>query len=236
MTFDPPGAGNQAEEGTTVLGPNLQGRRWDTTLTRTKWFTPFCAIPTAPSRRLRLRCVRYQPPRGLSWPRALRNQPSWGDRGSLRGHQRQLCGARLHTLPDGKFTTFAVPGSSMKTGQGTLPTTFSGLWGRSRGCTTRIISSTDSCQIPTAPVSNSKLTARTPPRVTSTASSRQILVCSRRSREVTQTNHGFVRSPVGTFATFDAPGAGTGAFQGTVAISNNLFGALTCVKNWVTKR
>src|SRR5205823_1590675 len=30
-------------------------------------------------------------------------------------------------------------------------------------------------------------------------------------------NHGFVRAHNGTFTTFDAPGAGTGAFQGTVA-------------------
>src|SRR5438105_2864930 len=40
-------------------------------------------------------------------------------------------------------------------------------------------------------------------------------------------NHGFVRAHNGTFTTFDAPGAGTGAFQGTVANSNNPAGAIT---------
>src|SRR2546430_1018649 len=40
-------------------------------------------------------------------------------------------------------------------------------------------------------------------------------------------NHGFVRAHNGTFTTFDAPGAGTGAFQGSVANSNNPAGAIT---------
>src|SRR5207253_1966579 len=33
--------------------------------------------------------------------------------------------------------------------------------------------------------------------------------------------HGFVRAPNGTITTFDAPGAGTGPFQGTVPFCNN---------------
>ena len=39
--------------------------------------------------------------------------------------------------------------------------------------------------------------------------------------------HGFLRAPDGTFTTFDAPGAGTGPGQGTVALSNNPAGAIT---------
>jgi hypothetical protein len=39
--------------------------------------------------------------------------------------------------------------------------------------------------------------------------------------------HGFLRAPDGTFTTFDAPGAGTGAYQGTFAISINPAGAIT---------
>jgi hypothetical protein len=39
--------------------------------------------------------------------------------------------------------------------------------------------------------------------------------------------HGFVRAPDGTITTFDAPGAGTGAGQGTTANSNNPEGAIT---------
>ena len=38
--------------------------------------------------------------------------------------------------------------------------------------------------------------------------------------------HGFVRSNEGTFSTFDAPGAGTGAGQGTLPESNNTLGAI----------
>ena len=45
-------------------------------------------------------------------------------------------------------------------------------------------------------------------------------------------NHGFLRSPDGKLTTFDAPGAGTGAFQGTgcssdCPVSLNDFGAIT---------
>src|SRR6476660_6205636 len=39
--------------------------------------------------------------------------------------------------------------------------------------------------------------------------------------------HGFVRSSQGTFTTYDAPGAGTGAGQGTLPESNNTPGAIT---------
>ena len=39
--------------------------------------------------------------------------------------------------------------------------------------------------------------------------------------------HGFVRSTNGTFITYDAPGAGTGAGQGTLPESNNTPGAIT---------
>ena len=39
--------------------------------------------------------------------------------------------------------------------------------------------------------------------------------------------HGFVRSTAGTFTTYDAPGAGTGAGQGTLPESNNTPGAIT---------
>jgi hypothetical protein len=45
-------------------------------------------------------------------------------------------------------------------------------------------------------------------------------------------NHGYLRSPDGTFTTFDAPGAGTGAYQGTgcssdCPVSQNDWGAIT---------
>ncbi len=40
-------------------------------------------------------------------------------------------------------------------------------------------------------------------------------------------NHGFLRARDGTFTTFDAPGAGKGANQGTFASSINPAGAIT---------
>ena len=40
-------------------------------------------------------------------------------------------------------------------------------------------------------------------------------------------NHGFVRAPDGAITTFDVPGSGTGAFQGTSPIGINAEGAIT---------
>ena len=42
-------------------------------------------------------------------------------------------------------------------------------------------------------------------------------------------NHGFVRAPDGRFTFFDAPGAGTGAGQGTIPLTNNDRGEITGV-------
>jgi hypothetical protein len=39
--------------------------------------------------------------------------------------------------------------------------------------------------------------------------------------------HGFVRASDGTITTFDVPGAGTGAGQGTLPLLNNAEGAIT---------
>ncbi|MGA2591794.1 MAG: hypothetical protein ABSH32_17925, partial [Bryobacteraceae bacterium] len=39
-------------------------------------------------------------------------------------------------------------------------------------------------------------------------------------------NHGFLRASSGTIATFRAPGAGGGAYQGTVSFSINSAGVL----------
>ena len=49
--------------------------------------------------------------------------------------------------------------------------------------------------------------------------------------DVNSVQHGFLRSPDGTFTTFDAPGAGTGSYQGTGCPSDcptslNDFGAI----------
>jgi hypothetical protein len=41
--------------------------------------------------------------------------------------------------------------------------------------------------------------------------------------------HGFLRTPDGSFTTFEAPGAGTGAGQGTVANTNNAAGDIVGV-------
>jgi len=41
--------------------------------------------------------------------------------------------------------------------------------------------------------------------------------------------HTYLRAPDGTFTTFDAPGAGTGPFQGTQAVATNPAGATTGV-------
>jgi hypothetical protein len=45
--------------------------------------------------------------------------------------------------------------------------------------------------------------------------------------DASNVNHGFVRAKGGSITTFDAPGAGTGAFQGTTPFSNDPAGAIT---------
>jgi len=45
--------------------------------------------------------------------------------------------------------------------------------------------------------------------------------------EANNVNHGFVRATDGKITTFDAPGAGTGAGQGTQAMTNNWEGAIS---------
>jgi hypothetical protein len=40
-------------------------------------------------------------------------------------------------------------------------------------------------------------------------------------------SHGFLRAPDGAITTFDAPGAGTGAFQGTEPLGINSKGAIS---------
>ena len=40
-------------------------------------------------------------------------------------------------------------------------------------------------------------------------------------------NHGFARSPSGAITTFDAPGEGTGAGQGALPETPNMFGVIT---------
>ena len=40
-------------------------------------------------------------------------------------------------------------------------------------------------------------------------------------------NHGFLRDPDGRFTTIDVPGAGTGAYQGTIPAGINPSGAIT---------
>ncbi len=44
--------------------------------------------------------------------------------------------------------------------------------------------------------------------------------------DASNVNHGFLRAPDGTFTTFEAPGAGTGADQGTFPEALNPEGAI----------
>src|SRR4029077_13037904 len=47
------------------------------------------------------------------------------------------------------------------------------------------------------------------------------------SVDASDVSHGILRAPDGTMTTFDAPGAGTGPFQGTFTIATNTNGAIT---------
>jgi hypothetical protein len=136
-------------------------------------------------------------------------------------------------FPDGKFTTFAVPGSSQEAGQGTTPATSSGLnqWGAITGtyydannAFHGFLRNPDGTFIKfEAPGADTT----TPFNGTFPQAINDCGAITGFYLDVNQVYHGFVRSPEGKFTTFDALGADTNAsYSGTYPSNINLFGAI----------
>jgi uncharacterized membrane protein len=138
-------------------------------------------------------------------------------------------------FPDGKFTTFAVPGSSMEAGQGTLPASFSGL--NLSGQITGLYYDANNTFHGYLRNPDGKFVDFEAPGANLTIpyygtfpnSLNEFGAITGNYLDSNSVYHGFVRDPFGHFTTFQAPGADTtaGSFNGTTPASLNLFGAIT---------
>ena len=139
----------------------------------------------------------------------------------------------LHT-PDGKFTIFEVPGSSMQAGQGTLRATSSGLnqW----GAVTGLYYDSNNAFHGYVRYPNGSFSTFEAPGADTTVPFNGTFpqglndfgTVAGYYLDINEVYHGFVRGPDGTFTTFDAPGADTSsAYSGTYPVNINLQGAVT---------
>jgi hypothetical protein len=136
-------------------------------------------------------------------------------------------------FPDGKFTTFEVPGSSMEAGQGTLPAGFSGL--NLFGAIAGLYYDANNAFHGFLRYPNGTFTTfeapgadtTTPFNGTTASSLNDFGAITGPYFDINGVAHGYLRSSVGKFTTFDAPGAGTSSGQGTLPENINLLGAIT---------
>jgi hypothetical protein len=138
-------------------------------------------------------------------------------------------------FPDGKITTFEVPGSSMLAGQGTLPTAFSGL--NQLGAITGLYYDSNNVFHGFLRTPKGTFTDFEAPGADTTiefngtqpSSINDFGAITGLYLDVNEVLHGFVRSPEGHFTDFDVPGAGmtSQSFQGTIPQNINRFGDIT---------
>jgi hypothetical protein len=128
---------------------------------------------------------------------------------------------------DGTFTTFDAPGAGTAFGQGTLTAFFSGL--NPAGAITGNYRDASNVNHGYVRAPDGTFTTFDAPgsQATITDSINPAGVIAGFYGDASVVFHGFVRAEDGTFATFDAPGAGTGFAQGTVPQNINPAGATT---------
>lgn len=282
-TFDDPDATVQAGGGTIVVGMNLEGATVGAYLTET--YHGFVRSPDG-----KFTTVDWPGACAMSVSQGCHGSGVWNINafGTMVGPYEDTSGNFVaHTAirtPDGKITTFAVPGSSQEAGQGTLPASFSGLnqWGEITGLYYDAnngfhgyLRSRDgkfiTFEAPGADITiqfngtfpnslndagavagnyldvnevshgfirsrEGKFETFQAPGADTTAGSyngtvpeniNALGVVSGYYSDSHSVAHGFVRCADGSFLTFDAPGAGTGAGQGTIALGNDVEGTVT---------
>jgi hypothetical protein len=138
-------------------------------------------------------------------------------------------------FPDGKITTFEVPGSSMEAGQGTLPAGFSGLnvWGAITGVYYDAnygfhgYLRTPEGNFITFEAPGADITI--PLNGTFPNSINDAGTITGDDYDINEVNHGWVRAADGRFTTFDAPGADLtpGDYNGTIPEDINLSGTIS---------
>jgi hypothetical protein len=234
-TFDAPGAANLAGFGTVVLGMNDEsatvGVYWDAN----EAAHGFLRSPDG-------KFTTFVSPKECTTgvPTGCHGTGAWSinDFGTIVGPYEDTSGNFVaHTFirsPDGKFKVFAVPGSSMLAGQGTLPVAGSGLniWGSVTGLyydannvfhgfLRSPFGTYIDFEAPGADTTDAFYG-------TFPATLNDFDVIAGDDLDANGVYHGFVRGPEGKFTTFDAPGADTGTddFNGTFPEDISLLGVI----------
>ena len=232
-TFDDPNATSQAGGGTLVHGINLEGAIVGGYLTAT--YHGFVRSPDG-----KFTTVDWPGACAMSVSEGCHGSGVWDNNafGTIVGPYEDTSGNFVaHTgirTPDGKFTTFEVPGSSMEAGQGTLPATFSGL--NQLGAITGVYYDKNNAfhgylrnpdgtfvkfEAPGADVTIAF-------NGTFPASLNDAGVITGDYYDVKEVSYGFVRSPDGKFESFQVPGADTtpGNYNGTFPENINALGVI----------
>ena len=234
-TFDSPGAGTAAGEGTTVLGLNLEGATVGYYL-NAKTYYAFLRTPDG-------KFTTFAAPGAcnMSVSEGCHGTGAWNINlfGTIVGPYEDTSGNFVaHTFvrsPDGRFTSFEVPGSSMEAGQGTLPASFSGL--NDFGAITGLYYDANNVFHGFLRNPNGTFIKFEAPGADTTdpfygtfpASLSDLGAITGDYLDASGVYHGFLRVPEGSFTSFEAPGADTtpGDFNGTFPANINLLGAIT---------
>lgn len=235
-TFDPPGVGNTAGFGTIVHAVNLQGvvagGYYDSNIEAHPFvrnldgtFTTF-VVPGACTTGIAAGC---------------HGSGAWNINlfGTIVGAYEDTSGNFVaHTYiryHDGELTTFAVPGSSMEVGQGTLPAQTTGLnqWGAITG----LYYDANNTFHGYLRSPDGKFTDFEAPGAdlvdayygTFPESINDMGAIAGYYIDSNSVYHGFLRSPKGKITAIDAPGADTtaGDFNGTFPVNINSLGLIT---------
>ena len=236
-TFDPPGSGTAPGQGTIVHGLNLEGSIVGAFL-NANTFYGFVRTPDG-----KYKTFAAPGACNMSIDDGCHGTGAWNINffGTIVGPYEDTSGNFVaHTFvrsPNGTFTTFAVPGSSMEAGQGTLPASLSGL--NDLGAITGLYYDANNVfhgylrnpsgtfikfEAPGADTTD-EFFGTFPNSLNDFGSIAGDYLDS------SDVYHGFLRHPDGTFTEFDATGADTtaGDFNGTIPESLNLLGTITGV-------
>ena len=225
ITFDAPGAVQVRARAQSRSPSTRQGQSRDATPTQAVRFTLFCASERR-NHRVRRSGRGDRPPAGHS---SLQHQPSGCYRWLLQ--RRERCVSRFPAYSHGVITTFNVPGAGTAPGRGTFAGNINPL-GAIAG---RYVDASDVAHGFLRTPDGTFTTFDAPNAGTGPGQGTFVFTGSclnpagaiaAASLDASDVYHGILRAPDGTMTTFDAPGAGTGPFQGTLPLGINQAGTI----------
>ena len=251
--FDPPGTAYLSGGGTTLIGVNEKGAAVGYYIDATETIRAFLRSPDG-------KYTTFEAPGACpgNLPDGCHGSGAWNINASgvAVGPYEDTSGNFVaHTFirtPDGKFTTFEVPGSSMEAGQGTLPASFSGL--NQFGAITGLYYDSNNTfhgylRHPNGTFVDFEAPGAdliTPYNGTFPSSLNNAGTITGYYVDSEHVYRGFLRETDGKMSTFDAPGADTtaDAYHGTFPESINFAGAVTgyvideqhVVRGWIREK